>query len=448
MAPGAFASARPNTWSDIAVWLREHAFAASALVFVCSISVRLFLALRAAPADLLVFYPDAQTYLGPAAMLLDRGAFLHQTGVPEIHRTPGYPALIAALMVLLGRNLRRVLIAQTFIVSLGPLALYSLARRSLPAVTALVAGLIAAFSPWTAVLAGVPLTDGVFLMLLSVIFLLLRITAGSPGWRAVLGAASLGALTAIAVLVRPVTPLVIMVPAAFLFYAGWRRRRSAGLALVILMTALAPVLAWSERNAAEGHFNGVSDIAGENAWLCLASRVRAELAGQSRHDFVAIAAKEEDSWGLPRWSQAVDQERWRRANAVFRAHPVLTAYSFARGALEHTIHPSPDVLTPARLNFPGDAIVLAMVWGALLLMSASGVWRLVGWGQSGEQCVDRRLLIAMLAVCSALTISSGITFAAGSRLRAPIEAVLPLVAAIGFFSVLRPSAEHGPDRLP
>ena len=72
--------------------------------------------------------------------------------------------------------------------------------------------------------------------------------------------------------------------------------------------------------------------------------------------------------------QQADQERWRRAKAVFREHPVLTSYYFLLSSAEHAVHPSPSVLSPARLNFYGDYWVFALFWGGLLILAYLG-WR-------------------------------------------------------------------------
>ena len=413
-------------------WIRRHVLVTSLLVLFCSLSVRMFIALRQDPTELVDVYSDARSYLGPATTLLEHGTFVNNHGKPEIQRTPGYPLFLAVIMTAAGADLRRMLLIQTAILAVGPLILYVLARRILPPVPALVGSLIAAVSPWGAVLASAPLSDGLFLILLTLAFLAMNVAANSPAVTAGFSAAALGVITGVAVLVRPIWPLVILVPAAFLFYTWPKPKGTRLLVIVILICALAPVALWRERNRREAHFASISDIAGETAWHYLAARVRGELSGQDRFQLNTLAAQEEQNWGLPRWSQAVDDERWRQANAVFKAHPFLTAYAFTRSAGEHMIHPSPDVLGPARLNFRGDYLVLAVIWGTLML---SAVYGLVGLNTAADRydiAIDGRLVVVMLAICLLITLSSGISFGAGSRLRAPLEAVVPLLAALGF----------------
>jgi hypothetical protein len=62
------------------------------------------------------------------------------------------------------------MLVQALVLSCGVLFFYWLARRILPSVMAFTAGLLMACSPWSAVYAGMPLTEGLFLLLLVSIF--------------------------------------------------------------------------------------------------------------------------------------------------------------------------------------------------------------------------------------------------------------------------------------
>jgi hypothetical protein len=388
---------------------------------------------RADPNQLVLSSDD---YLSPAHSLLEQGAFLDNRGKPNFHRTPGYPVFLAGVMWLMGPDLRTALITQTVILSFGPLILYWLGRRILPPIPAILGGLIAALSPWGAVLAVMPMSDGLFLMLLSAIFLLMKVAVNSKASRALLLAACVGCLTSLAVLVRPIWPLLILVPAGFVFSLGFKRQGVWLLLAVSVLCAVVPVGLWRERNEREAHFNGLSDVAAQDAWEYLAARVRADVSGQNRHDVSVLAVQEAFTWGVPFWTQEMDDERWRRANAVFRKHPFRTVYSFGRSAVEHMIHPSRDVLEAGRLNFHGDTVVLALLWGGLLLVSTYAFRQSnspPGW-QNAD--VDQRFLIAMLFICMSVTLCSGILFAQGSRMRAPLEAIVPLLAALGLVRML------------
>jgi hypothetical protein len=145
-----------------------------------------------------------------------------------------------------------------------------------------------------------------------------------------------------------------------------------------------------------------------------------EVNGHDRFAIKDAAMQDERNWSLS--VQEADNERWRRANSVFREHPFLTVYSFARSATEHAIHPSPDVLVPARLNFHGDFFLLALLWGVILTLAIFGLLSLLGPNAARDDGeIDRRWLLTFLVICLLLTRRSGISFGAGSRLRAPLE---------------------------
>src|SRR5690349_5803960 len=101
-------------------WLCTDALLASLIVLFSSASVRLVMVSRADMNELVTQYSDAPTYFTPAQTLIDRGAFLNNRGQPMISRTPGYPAFLAGIMLLVGRDLRMVVIIQTILLSLGP----------------------------------------------------------------------------------------------------------------------------------------------------------------------------------------------------------------------------------------------------------------------------------------------------------------------------------------
>src|SRR5262245_41638120 len=94
--------------------------------------------------------------------------------------------------------------------------------------------------------------------------------------------------------------------------------------------------------------------------------------------------------------------------AIFREHSISTVYCFVRSAAEHAIHPSPDVLKPAKLNFYGDFLVLALLWGGLLMFAYLG-WRPPSgtvW-DAGE--IDHGWLLTILVISLLLTLSSGLS---------------------------------------
>ena len=423
------------TCQSLAEWLNTHVLLASALVLLCSTTPRVFLIWRADPIHLTKSIPDVPTYLTPAQSLIEQWAFLDGNGRPEVTRTPGYPAFIGFIMALAGGNLRTALVIQAIVLSGGVLVLYWLARRILPPLMAFIGGLLAAFSPWGAVLAGLPLSDGTFLLLLVLIFFVMKLIEDARNLSAVVfNGACLGLLTGAAILVRPIWPLIILVVGALFVRFGPKRKGVWLLLTVTLLCAATPVFLWQERNRREADFNGLSDITGKTVWRYLAAQVRAQVDGQDRFELTRAAMLDDSNWGLP--VQDADDEHWRRSKAVFHEYPALTVYCFIRSAAEHAIHPSPDVLTWARLNFPGDFSMLALLWGGLLSLAYVG-WRYKPASDRDDGAIDRGWLLIILLICLLLTMSSGTSFGQGSRLRAPLELIVPLLAAVGFVRVIR-----------
>jgi|SRR5688572_9063647 len=417
-------------YQDLSRWLLNHALLASVIVLFCSASARLFMAMRADVDETIAFYSDPSTYIVPAQNLLENGAFLNGRGEPMVDRTPGYPAFLALLMVLAGRDLNKVLIVQTLVLSFTVVVLYLLARRVLPPVMAFAGALLAALSPWGAVLAGIPMSDGSFLFVLALVFLVMKLTTEARSLQLVwLGGMGVGLLSGSAVLIRPVWPLIFLVLGAMLVTYSPKRKGVWVLLVVTFVCAMAPIVFWQQRNQRVAYFNRLSDIPGKSAFRYLAARVKAEVTGQNRHTVSAAAYEEDRDWARIMSVQEADNEHWSRAVAVFRENPFVTIYCFVLSATEHAIHPSPDVLVPAKLTFRGDVLVLAVWWMGLLILALLGCLCAAHkeW-DDGE--INRRWLLTLLMISSGLTLLSGISFAAGSRLRAPLELIVPMLAAI------------------
>jgi hypothetical protein len=437
--------------SNLSAWLRDHVILASLLILVCSVAPRLFLTITADPKDLL--RSDSFTYLTPALNLLEHGAFLNRQKQPEVDRTPGYPVFLMAIMSLVGKDvggqdLHKVLIAQTVFLSWSVVIIYWLARRILPPVMAFTGSLLAAFSPWGVVWAGLCLTEGLYVFVLAAIFLLMKLVEeASKVSLAVLGSAAMGLLTAAAVLVRPLWPLVLLVAGALIIQYGPRRKGAWIVLMVMLITATMPLVLWKARNAQEAHFDGISSTGGKTTWRYLAARVTGQIEGRDPDIISAEHTRDESEWRLS--IQELDNERWRRAIVIFREHPVLTAYCFARSVVEHILHPMPySVSTPAKLYLSGDYWVLSplwgvyfLLWGGYLSLASLGLWHALD-GNRGNGTIDRDWLVTLLGISLLLTFTSGLTFGDGSRMRISFEFIIPLLAGIGLIRVLHSLPGH------
>jgi hypothetical protein len=300
--------------------------------------------------------------------------------------------------------------------------------------------LLAAFSPWGAVLAGLPLTEGLFLFVLAATFLLMKLVQeASKVAVAVSGSVLVGLLTGFNVLVKPIWPLVLLVAGALFLQYGPRRKGAWLVLTLMLASAATPLFLWEVRNIHQANFHGLSDAGGKAVWRGLAARVRAQVSGQDRFVLEKATLEEDSAWSLS--VQEADTERLRRAKAVFKEHPLLTVYCFLRSVAEHTVHPSPDVLTPAKLNFKGDYWVLAGLWGGIMVLAFAGLISPPEMKPEMGQ-IDRSWLITLLAICLALNFSGGIAFGQGSRYRTPLELIVPLLAGIGVIRLLYYRRHH------
>lgn len=430
---------------DLSTWLLDHVSWATLIILIASLVPRLFLTLSNDREEL--NFPDSPTYYASATSLLERGAVLDGGQKPAVFRTPGYPVFLAAIMAatgttgkdLHGEDLRTVLVAQTVITSLSVVFLYWLARWILPPVVAFTAAFLAAFSPWGAAMAGFPLSDGLYLAILALLFLVMYLVAERTVnlSAVVVGGVLIGLLISVAVLIRPIWPLVVLVAIALFLLCGDKRKKAWILVAVILISAASPIYFWKARNQREAQFDGLSIVTGFNAYQYLASSVKAQLKGAEgdRWAMVQAARKEEKQWSQGLSIQETNDERWRRAMAIFREHPYWTVYAFTVNAGEALIHPDPQVLKPARLNFTGDTWVLGGVWMALLMLAGLGMCSTPDRDRDGG-VIQRKWLIAVLSICLLLTLTSGITYGQGSRLRAPMELIVPLLAALGLMRII------------
>jgi 4-amino-4-deoxy-L-arabinose transferase-like glycosyltransferase len=436
---------KPNAdGQSLSSWLQDHACVATVIVLIASLLPRLFLTLSANPADLK--FNDSGSYFRPAVNLLQNGKFVNKRQEPEVSRTPGYPVFLSAVMVVTGKSvnsdedLRTILIVQTIITSWSVVFLYWLARRIVPPIMAFTGALLAAFSPWGAVTAGLALTEGLYLLTLALLFLVMYfVVEHTTKLSAILaGGACIGLLTSAVVFVRPLWPLVPIVAIALFLLCGDKRKKAWILVAVMLVCSVSPLYLWKTRNLREAQFYGLTDVLGVNAYHYFAAGVKAQLQGAKgdRWALHRAAQEEERQWSQGLSLQEVNDERWRRANAIFRADPILTAYCFVLNAGQYVIHPDPGILRPAGLNFRGDIWVLSGLWASLLIFAGLGLCGTPDRNRDGG-VIQRKWLLAILGICLLLTLPSGITFGQGSRYRVPLELIVPLLAAIGLVRLIR-----------
>ena len=260
---------------------------------------------------------------------------------------------------------------------------------------------------------------------------------------AILGGCCIGLMTSVAVLVRPAWPLVLLVGLALFFLYGDKRLKSWVLIAAMLVSATTPLYLWKSRNFREAQFDGLSNTAGTAAYQYFTSAVKAQIKGRGvegdRWTLMRLARAEESHWGLS--NQETNDERWRRAHDVFQEHPFLSIYTFALNTGEAMVHPHPAILTPAALNFRGDTWVLGGIWAGMVGFA----WLGLTYAPDKERddgLIQRKWLVSLLSISLLLTLTSGFSFGAGSRFRAPLELIVPLLAGVGLVRAIRLIAPH------
>ena len=206
---------------------------------------------------------------------------------PEVYRTPGYPALIAAATVPGGDRHTLLLLQLTMSVVTVLLAM-DLARVVTGSTAAAVlTGLVLAIHPGDAVFAT---TIGPETMLSFTLAAALWLTARGLT-QGVLLVALGGLALGVAALVKPVAVLALPLAGVYVLAAALPGRKF-GMALVLLLCAVLPIAGWMARNQAQGVGLRLSSAGPIHAWCYgVAYMDIAENNGDRRRDWTAAAAE-------------------------------------------------------------------------------------------------------------------------------------------------------------
>jgi hypothetical protein len=211
------------------VWL-------AAIVFVVALAFRLGFTLRVPP----LVTPDSQGYFLPGWELANGYGFS-----PELRRTPGYPLFVAAVVSLLGDDLRGLMLAQHVLGALTAGCAVLLGSLDYGRVAGVEAGLLVAFSGPLLVYEHFVMSEALFGLMLTVAVTAIIAALRVPSRTRLVVA---GVLLAVAALTRPIAEaLVPLVPLAFLL----RTRRLTPAARQVGWLALGVavlMLPWMGRN--------------------------------------------------------------------------------------------------------------------------------------------------------------------------------------------------------
>jgi 4-amino-4-deoxy-L-arabinose transferase-like glycosyltransferase len=318
---------------------RPTRVAALAVIFLLALAVRSLYALDLAPVMYSRVQPGtrmAWRYNRAAASIL-RGEGVLWPRHPDPARTgllarpPGYPLYLALVYGTLGRSFFTAQLVQNVLTSAGCVLLTLAAARLVGWRVGIGGGLISALSPHLAFSSNFVLPDA--LSALPLLAALTMLAGAHPGPRGRWWVSAMaGALVGAGVWLRPNVLLLAPFLAVIVVVVARERRRALGHAAALLVAAFAMIAPITLRNhAVFGEWVPVSINGGLTLWQGVAD-AGGEAEGAFRRDKL-VMEEEAERYGNPRyrewWAEPDgifrDRERYRRARAVIRAHPLLYA---------------------------------------------------------------------------------------------------------------------------
>ncbi|HKW75934.1 MAG TPA: glycosyltransferase family 39 protein [Terriglobales bacterium] len=231
--------------------LREHWLFFS-LATIAALAMRLFFVFR---------FPhisgDTFIYGDIAKNWLEHGIYgLSENGAirPTLIRLPGYPAFLAAMFAIFGReHYTAVMVVQALVDTNTCLVIAALAMELMNSRAALAAYLLAALCPFTANYAAAPLAEtlAIFCTAHALYYGVRGLKAVESGGSAIALWSIAGAWSAAGILLRPDGVLVLVPFAAALVYLLVRRLNRAQIVAALcafVLISLSPLLPWAVRN--------------------------------------------------------------------------------------------------------------------------------------------------------------------------------------------------------
>ena len=291
------------------------------LAVALAVRVALLAAVWHEPQQLLT--PDSGGYLALARHLVTEGSFA-AGDEPEIFRTPGYPLMLAAAL-LVGGEEHQIQIAAGVQILLDVLLVYLTFLLGLR-LGGRRAGIIAAALQAVACVAVASsvrmLSDAPFAVMLTAAVLLLIRHFDTGRWRPLLQAA---VLAGAACYVRPLGLVFVAIAAAVLLCRAKRLRRTAAFAAV----AVAIVLPWIARNASRADYIGFSSFASDSMYQFSASMTLSEAEGIPLQEAENVLSQrlqgDPSACRCAEWTDEYVRGRARIARETIAAHPLIYA---------------------------------------------------------------------------------------------------------------------------
>jgi 4-amino-4-deoxy-L-arabinose transferase-like glycosyltransferase len=393
---------------------------------------------------------DTPGYLGPARALVENGDFnvSLQDDTPMFFRTPGYPVFLAPILWLTDSTWS-ISPIQAALTLFTILVVVFVGRRVISPAAGVVAGVLVALDPLQFALSGTILTESLFTLTLMGV-----VAAGVPVFVRpreqvrLIHLVTLGALIAIATMVRPTTyylPIVILVLlTVYLWRLPWRAKVALLLAFA-LPTALV-VGGWMVRNHDEVGSWQLSGSQAITLYCWHAAEVEALDRGvsmqEAREHLECPAAGWDDLrtvcpswWACDARQPLADGASWdemgRRGMEILMDHPGLTANVMIRGLAREVVGPGTD--TVGRFLHVDSSPPL---FGVLLLWNLL-VWALALVGAAVGLRSSRRWFwgFVVTIIVYVLVVSAGAN--SGARFRMPVMPLLALLAALGLRHIVK-----------
>lgn len=235
-------------------------------ILILAFAVR-FAAVEMTLASKKAEFPDSELYRAYTAAIERGGPYAVNGDVAR--RAPGYPFFLAACHKLFGANDRETLHVQGVLGALACAAVFAIGRRleqwGAPPGTATAAGVIAAIDPYAATMAGLVLSEALFLPLLAfaiALGLAIDRRAETKPSSTTLLAALLGLLAGAACLTRPSAVGYFLVAALGWSISSRYARRPALIATIFYLAIWAPY--WIMTARALGAFVPTTTNVGES----------------------------------------------------------------------------------------------------------------------------------------------------------------------------------------
>lgn len=240
-------------------------------ILVASLLVRLSVAILANANDPSAFLGgDSVGYENAAKALYRTGHFAYvpeEPQVPNIVRTPGYPAFIAIVYALVGENRVAVIALQVVLSVASAFLVYLIANKVCGSKVALLSLVLFSLDPNSFYLSLLLMSETLFTFI-ALLALLVGIDLIYKESRLQFHAVALGTLLGLGTLIRPIIyyfPLLVSV--GFVFFGLWSKWQPIRLARLIFVFSLPYLIligSWQMRNYLVAGTTEISSVAGQN----------------------------------------------------------------------------------------------------------------------------------------------------------------------------------------